>query len=79
VERADRIGDLLREGDTVPDADRITAKDKHVVIIIGRGDTGADCLGTRGAELRARRRSLPDGRLRPAGSRPVVGLTERVM
>ena len=35
----------LREGDTVADADRITAKDKHV-IIIGGGDTGADCLGT---------------------------------
>ena len=35
----------LREGDTVPDADLITAKDKHV-IIIGGGDTGADCLGT---------------------------------
>ena len=35
----------LREGDTVPDADRISAKDKHV-IIIGGGDTGADCLGT---------------------------------
>jgi len=34
----------LREGDTVADADRITAKDKHV--IIGGGDTGADCLGT---------------------------------
>jgi glutamate synthase (NADPH/NADH) small chain len=35
----------LREGDAVPDADLITAKDKHV-IIIGGGDTGADCLGT---------------------------------
>jgi len=35
----------LREGDDVPDADRITAKGKHV-IIIGGGDTGADCLGT---------------------------------
>src|SRR5207249_6335463 len=36
------------EGDPVPalDDDRaITAKDKHV-IIIGGGDTGADCLGT---------------------------------
>ena len=35
----------LREGDTVPDADLITAKGKDV-IIIGGGDTGADCLGT---------------------------------
>jgi glutamate synthase (NADPH/NADH) small chain len=33
------------EGDTVPDERFITAKDKHVVII-GGGDTGADCLGT---------------------------------
>ena len=33
------------EGDDVPDDRFITAKDKHVVII-GGGDTGADCLGT---------------------------------
>jgi len=33
------------EGDEVPDDRFITAKDKHVVII-GGGDTGADCLGT---------------------------------
>ena len=33
------------EGDTVPERDFITAKDKNVVII-GGGDTGADCLGT---------------------------------
>src|SRR5207245_6929410 len=33
------------EGDSVPDDRLITAKDKHV-IIIGGGDTGADCLGT---------------------------------
>ncbi|MGC4084759.1 MAG: glutamate synthase subunit beta [Vicinamibacterales bacterium] len=33
------------EGDHVPDAEAITAKGKHVVII-GGGDTGADCLGT---------------------------------
>jgi glutamate synthase (NADPH/NADH) small chain len=33
------------EGDSVPDERFITAKDKHVVII-GGGDTGADCLGT---------------------------------
>ena len=35
----------LREGDTLPDADLMTAKGKDV-IIIGGGDTGADCLGT---------------------------------
>src|SRR5215213_9511181 len=33
------------EGDHIPDAEFITAKGKHV-IIIGGGDTGADCLGT---------------------------------
>src|SRR6266850_2143162 len=33
------------EGDRIRDEDFITAKDKHV-IIIGGGDTGADCLGT---------------------------------
>jgi glutamate synthase (NADPH/NADH) small chain len=33
------------EGETIPDKDFISAKDKHV-IIIGGGDTGADCLGT---------------------------------
>jgi glutamate synthase (NADPH/NADH) small chain len=33
------------EGDEVPEAALITAKDKRVVII-GGGDTGADCLGT---------------------------------
>jgi glutamate synthase (NADPH/NADH) small chain len=33
------------EGDLIPDADFITAKGKRVVII-GGGDTGADCLGT---------------------------------
>ena len=33
------------EGDQIADADFISTKDKHVVII-GGGDTGADCLGT---------------------------------
>lgn len=33
------------EGDSIPDAEFISAKGKHVVII-GGGDTGADCLGT---------------------------------
>ena len=33
------------EGDHIPDAAFITAEGKHV-IIIGGGDTGADCLGT---------------------------------
>ena len=33
------------EGDSIPDEEFITAAGKHVVII-GGGDTGADCLGT---------------------------------
>jgi glutamate synthase (NADPH/NADH) small chain len=33
------------EGDSIPDSEFISAKDKNVVII-GGGDTGADCLGT---------------------------------
>ena len=33
------------EGDSIPDSEFISAKDKRVVII-GGGDTGADCLGT---------------------------------
>jgi glutamate synthase (NADPH/NADH) small chain len=33
------------EGEEIPDEQFITARDKHV-IIIGGGDTGADCLGT---------------------------------
>jgi glutamate synthase (NADPH/NADH) small chain len=33
------------EGDTIPEKEFISARDKHVVII-GGGDTGADCLGT---------------------------------
>jgi len=33
------------EGDTIPDGEFISAEGRHV-IIIGGGDTGADCLGT---------------------------------
>jgi len=35
----------INEGDAVPDTDIISARGKRVVII-GGGDTGADCLGT---------------------------------
>ncbi len=35
----------VNAGDAISDADRITAKDKNVVVI-GGGDTGADCVGT---------------------------------
>ena len=58
----------LCEGDSVADADRISAQGKHVVII-GGGDTGADCLGTvhrQGAASVAQFELLP----RPPDSRP---------
>lgn len=32
-------------GQTIPESEKITAKDKHVVVI-GGGDTGSDCVGT---------------------------------
>jgi glutamate synthase (NADPH/NADH) small chain len=35
----------LNLGDSIPDSEMIDAKGKHV-IILGGGDTGADCLGT---------------------------------
>ena len=33
------------EGDKIQDKEKISAKDKHVVVI-GGGDTGSDCIGT---------------------------------
>jgi len=39
------LQNLRNEGDEIPDDVFITAKDKRV-IILGGGDTGADCLGT---------------------------------
>ncbi|MEP7284748.1 MAG: glutamate synthase subunit beta [Chloroflexota bacterium] len=35
----------LVAGDEIPDAERITAEQKHVVVL-GGGDTGSDCIGT---------------------------------
>ncbi len=35
----------LNAGDNIPPVQRISAKDKHV-LIIGGGDTGSDCIGT---------------------------------
>ncbi len=55
-------------GDEIPDADFITAKDKRV-IILGGGDTGADCLGTahrQGAKEVLQYELLP----RPPAERP---------
>ncbi len=56
------------EGDHIPDEAFITARDKHVVII-GGGDTGADCLGTahrQGAKSVVQLELLP----RPPDTRP---------
>jgi glutamate synthase (NADPH/NADH) small chain len=56
------------EGDTISEDRFITARDKHV-IIIGGGDTGADCLGTahrQGARSVHQLELLP----RPADTRP---------
>ncbi|WP_322795443.1 glutamate synthase subunit beta [Tepidiforma sp.] len=55
-------------GDEIPDEEFITAKDKRV-IILGGGDTGADCLGTairQGAREVLQYEILP----RPPASRP---------
>src|SRR5690606_13719031 len=49
----------INMGDNLPDA--INAKDKHVVII-GGGDTGADCLGT---AIRQKARSVVQFELLP--------------
>ena len=64
------------EGDVVPDAEFITAKDKHV-IIIGGGDTGADCLGTahrQGALVGAPARADADAARRARGRQPVAAV-----
>ena len=55
------------EGERVPDAAIITAAGKHVVII-GGGDTGADCLGTAHRQL-AQKISQLEIMARPPGAR----------
>jgi len=60
------------EGDDIPDDRFITARDKHVVII-GGGDTGADCLGTvhrQGARLVHQLELLPMPPLERAADNP---------
>ena len=64
------------EGDAVPAAETITARDKRVVII-GGGDTGADCLGTvhrQGARSVAQFELLPPP-AGPGGIRTIRGPT----
>ena len=59
------------EGDQIPDVDFISTKDKHVVII-GGGDTGADCLGTshrQGAKSVTSLEIMP----KPPGARAEIG------
>ena len=55
------------EGERVPDAAIITAAGKHVVII-GGGDTGADCLGTAHRQL-AQKIAQLEIMARPPGAR----------
>jgi glutamate synthase (NADPH/NADH) small chain len=60
------------EGDEIPDSEFITAKDKRVVII-GGGDTGADCLGTahrQGARSIVQFELLPKPPAERAGDNP---------
>lgn len=59
----------INAGETVPDEERICAEGKHV-IILGGGDTGADCLGTahrQGAKSIEQYELLPE----PPRERPV--------
>ena len=52
----------IQAGETIPQEERITAEGKRVVIL-GGGDTGADCLGTahrQGAELVSQFELLPE-------------------
>jgi len=52
----------IQAGETIPPEERITAEGKRVVIL-GGGDTGADCLGTahrQGAELVSQFELLPE-------------------
>ncbi len=64
------------EGDEIPDADFITAHGKHV-IIIGGGDTGADCLGTahrQGAASGASARAAAAAAAGARGRQPVAAV-----
>jgi len=57
-------------GEIIPKEEQITAKDKHVMVI-GGGDTGADCVGTcrrQGAEEIYQLELLP----RPPDERPIT-------
>ena len=71
------------EGDEVPALDdprAITAKDKHV-IIIGGGDTGADCLGTahrQGARARSSARAAVAAAGRPRGNESLAAVAEHL-
>ncbi len=59
-------------GEHVPEAERITAEGKRV-IILGGGDTGADCLGTahrQGAEIVRQYEILPEPPLTRVASNP---------
>ena len=62
----------LNAGETVAPEDRITAEGKRVVIL-GGGDTGADCLGTahrQGAEIVRQYELLPEPPLKRPSNNP---------
>ena len=68
------------EGDAVPDEQLITAEGKHVVII-GGGDTGADCLGHRappGRALGSPARAAAEAARRARGRQPVAAVAEHL-
>ena len=63
---------LINAGEAAAPQDRITAEDKHV-IILGGGDTGADCLGTahrQGAASILQYEILPEPPLTRPGNNP---------
>ncbi|MPZ49349.1 MAG: glutamate synthase small subunit [Dehalococcoidia bacterium] len=62
----------INAGETVSPEDRITAEGKRV-IILGGGDTGADCLGTahrQGAEIVRQYEIMPEPPLQRSGNNP---------
>ena len=67
-----RQQNLINAGEAAAPQDRITAEDKHV-IILGGGDTGADCLGTahrQGAASILQYEILPEPPLTRPGNNP---------
>ena len=67
-------------GDAIDDEQFISARDKHV-IIIGGGDTGADCLGTvhrQGCQERPPVRDRAPAARQPAADQPLAPVVQRL-